>query len=140
MQRQELELIRDRRREQRYQDSQSEVPPVSFDRYCGDEEHRGQEYRGPCQHRGGHAERVQVGHRPLCQEQEGPPAPGGREGEGQAERFRAAGGPGEKHHPEPARTIHTQSNSLRDPRTATASGPRNSIVTTMPSGVRLIAS
>ena len=42
--------------------------------------------------------------------------------------------------PAAASTIHSPSSGRREPATATASGPANSIVTATPSGIRSIAS
>ena len=48
-------------------------------------------------------------------------------------------GPARTTTPAPASAIHSQSSLRRVPRTATASGPTNSMATTMPTGTRLIA-
>ena len=48
-------------------------------------------------------------------------------------------GPARTTTPAPASTIHSQSSLRRVPRTATPSGPTNSMATTMPTGTRLIA-
>ena len=49
-------------------------------------------------------------------------------------------GPASTTTPAPASTIHSQSSLRRVPRTATPSGPTNSMATTIPTGTRLIAS
>ena len=62
------------------------------------------------------------------------PGHAGQQGERDADR--TPRGEPEQRHPTPARSTQIRSRGRRDPAMATASGPRNSMVTAMPSGIR----